>query len=63
VSAKVAAIIDQRTEGKLNKQIPFELHLAEQTVKADVSAILKKLRASDRTKAAPLLERGGGADP
>lgn len=38
-------------EGKLNKQIAFEMTIAEQTVKDHVTVILRKLGASNRTQA------------
>ncbi len=38
-------------EGKLNKQIAFEMAIAEQTVKDHVTAILRKLGVSNRTQA------------
>jgi DNA-binding NarL/FixJ family response regulator len=38
-------------EGKLNKQIAYDLRVSEQTVKDHVSAILRKLGASNRTQA------------
>ncbi len=38
-------------EGKLNKQIAYEMTIAEQTVKDHVTAILRKLGASNRTQA------------
>jgi len=38
-------------EGKLNKQIAFEMAIAEQTVKDHVTLILRKLGASNRTQA------------
>lgn len=37
--------------GKLNKEIAFELNIAETTVKAHVSAILQKLKVYSRTQA------------
>ncbi|HLT44738.1 MAG TPA: response regulator transcription factor [Luteimonas sp.] len=37
--------------GKLNKQIGFELGVSEATIKAHMSAILRKLGASNRTQA------------
>jgi DNA-binding NarL/FixJ family response regulator len=40
------------SEGKLNKQIAFELGIGETTVKAHVSAILHKLGVYSRTQAA-----------
>ena len=39
------------TEGKLNKQIAYELGVGETTVKAHVSAILRKLKVYSRTQA------------
>ncbi len=39
------------SEGLLNKQIAFELHVSEATVKAHVSAILTKLGVESRTQA------------
>jgi len=39
------------SEGKLNKQIAFELSVSEATVKAHVSAILQKLGVDSRTQA------------
>ncbi|MEM1264704.1 MAG: response regulator transcription factor [Pseudomonadota bacterium] len=38
-------------EGKLNKQIAFELSIAETTVKAHVTAIMRKLGVQSRTQA------------
>jgi DNA-binding NarL/FixJ family response regulator len=38
-------------EGKLNKQIAWEMTISEQTVKDHVSVILRKLGASNRTQA------------
>jgi len=38
-------------EGKLNKQIAFDLSIAEATVKAHVTAILRKLGVQSRTQA------------
>lgn len=39
------------TDGKLNKQIAYELAVSEATVKAHVSAILRKLNVNSRTQA------------
>ena len=38
-------------EGKLNKQIAWELSIAETTVKAHVTAIMRKLGVFSRTQA------------
>ncbi len=53
-------------DGLLNKQIAYELGLAENTVKVHVTAILKKLECNSRTQAALLvkaLEPEGDPDP
>jgi DNA-binding NarL/FixJ family response regulator len=53
-------------DGLLNKQIAYELGLAENTVKVHVTAILKKLECHSRTQAAVLvkaLEPEGDFDP
>ena len=38
-------------DGLLNKQIAYELHVSEATVKAHMTAVLRKLGASNRTQA------------
>ena len=47
-----ARILDLICEGKLNKQIAFDLSIAEATVKAHVTAIMRKLHVQSRTQAA-----------
>lgn len=44
-------VLQMLATGMLNKQIAFELGVAEATVKAHMSAILRKLGASNRTQA------------
>ncbi|MDH3894432.1 MAG: response regulator transcription factor, partial [Chromatiales bacterium] len=39
------------SEGLLNKQIAFEMSVSEATVKAHVTAIMKKLKVNNRTQA------------
>jgi DNA-binding NarL/FixJ family response regulator len=46
-------------EGKLNKQIAYELDVSMTTVKAHVSAILTKLRVFSRTQAVILVNKVG----
>lgn len=46
-----ARILDLICEGKLNKQIAFDLSIAETTVKAHVTAIMRKLNVQSRTQA------------
>ncbi|HYE52193.1 MAG TPA: response regulator transcription factor [Azospirillaceae bacterium] len=64
VARRIASLSPQQTrvlamvaEGKLNKQIGFDLGLAEQTVKQHVSLIFRKLGVSSRTQAVILLNR------
>src|SRR3546814_2209210 len=49
-------------EGLLSKQIAYELSISESTVKAHVSAILKKLEVSSRMQAVLLAQRGTAGD-
>jgi len=51
-------VLSMLGEGKLNKQIAYELSISESTVKAHVSAILGKLEVSSRTQAV-LIAQGG----
>lgn len=46
-----ARILQLVCEGKLNKQIAYELDIAETTVKAHLTAILRKLDVQSRTQA------------
>ena len=46
-----ARILDFVCQGMLNKQIAYELSIAETTVKAHITAILRKLGAQSRTQA------------
>ena len=46
-----ARILQLVCEGKLNKQIAYELDIAETTVKAHLTAILRKLQVHSRTQA------------
>ncbi|OAN71570.1 DNA-binding response regulator [Sulfitobacter sp. EhC04] len=46
-----ARILELICAGKLNKQIAFELSIAETTVKAHVTAIMRKLGVQNRTQA------------
>lgn len=51
LTTQQARILDLICEGKLNKQIAFELSIAETTVKAHVTAIMRKLGVHSRTQA------------
>ena len=44
-------VLQMLGEGLLNKQIAFELKVSEATIKAHMTAILRKLGASNRTQA------------
>lgn len=51
LTAQQARILKLVCEGKLNKQIAYELDIAETTVKAHLTAILRKLNVHSRTQA------------
>jgi DNA-binding NarL/FixJ family response regulator len=51
LTTQQARILDLICEGKLNKQIAFDLTIAETTVKAHVTAIMRKLGVHSRTQA------------
>jgi DNA-binding NarL/FixJ family response regulator len=52
-----ARILELVCAGKLNKQIAYELDVAETTVKAHLTAILRKLRVQSRTQAVLIAQR------
>jgi DNA-binding NarL/FixJ family response regulator len=59
VAAQIAELTPQQfrvlgllAEGLLNKQIAFELGVSEATIKAHMTAIMRKLHASNRTQVA-----------
>lgn len=65
VNHKLADLTPQQTRimklicaGKPNKQIAYELNLAEATVKAHITALLRRLGVQNRTQAAVLVESG-----
>lgn len=51
LTAQQARILSLISEGKLNKQIAHELTIAESTVKAHVTVIMRKLGVQTRTQA------------
>ena len=59
LTAQQARILRLICEGKLNKQIAFDLSLAETTVKAHVTAIMRKLGVQSRTQAVLLAKSAG----
>ncbi len=59
ISRKIAALSQQQSrilslicKGKPNKLIAYEMHLAEATVKAHITALLRRLGVQNRTQAA-----------
>jgi two-component system, NarL family, response regulator DevR len=57
LSPQEERILELVTEGKTNRQIGEELHLAEKTVKNYVSSVLSKLEVGRRAEAAAYLAR------
>ena len=51
LTGQQARILSLICEGKLNKQIAYDLSIAETTVKAHVTAIMRKLGVQSRTQA------------
>jgi len=59
LSAREIEVLELIVKGHGNKQIAFELGIAEHTVKNHVKNILSKLGADDRTQAATAaIQRG-----
>lgn len=56
-------VLTMVSEGKLNKQIAYDLDISEATVKSHVSAILQKLGVNSRTQAVILASRLAVDDP
>jgi DNA-binding NarL/FixJ family response regulator len=57
LTAQQLRVLQLMGTGKLNKQIAYELDIAETTVKVHVSAILQKLNVYSRTQAVVLASR------
>lgn len=56
-------VLQMLTQGLLNKQIAYELNVTEATVKAHVTAIMRKLGVSNRTQAVTLYSQLAVARP
>lgn len=56
-------VLSMVSEGKLNKQIAYDLDISEATVKSHVSAILQKLGVNSRTQAVIAANRLAVGDP
>ncbi|MEM5580818.1 MULTISPECIES: response regulator transcription factor [unclassified Roseibium] len=71
IASKIADLTPQQSRimklicaGKPNKQIAYELSLAEATVKAHITALLRRLGVSNRTQAAMMVNSISlGAEP
>jgi DNA-binding NarL/FixJ family response regulator len=59
LTAAQARVLAAAATGKLNKQIAYEMNLAEPTVKSHMSAIFKRLGVSNRTQAILALNGSG----
>jgi DNA-binding NarL/FixJ family response regulator len=57
LSGRQMAVLDLVQDGKSNKQIAWELSISETTVKAHMTAILRKLGVNSRAQAIVLLQR------
>lgn len=57
LTAQQRRVLMMLAQGKLNKEIAFELHVHEGTVKAHVTQILQKLGVQSRTQAALVAQR------
>ena len=57
-----ARILQLICEGKLNKQIAYDLSIAETTVKAHVTAIMRKLGVQSRTQAVLIAQKASFAN-
>lgn len=58
-----ANILEQICAGKMNKQIAYDLSIAETTVKAHVTAIMRKLGVYSRTQAVLLAREAQATQP
>jgi DNA-binding NarL/FixJ family response regulator len=52
-----AEVIEKIQQGKINKTIAYELNISESTVKIHVRHVMKKLKATNRTQVAFLVQR------
>lgn len=57
LTPKQFQVLKKLQDGKLNKQIAFEMHVTEATIKAHISAIFRKLNVNTRTQAVLLVEK------
>ena len=57
LTPKQFQVLQYLQQGKLNKQIAYDMHVTEATVKAHISAILRKFEVNTRTQAVLLIEQ------
>jgi DNA-binding NarL/FixJ family response regulator len=57
LTGRQVAVLDLVANGKSNKQIAWELSISETTVKAHMTAILRKLGVNSRAQAIVLYQR------
>ena len=57
LTPKQFQVLKYLQQGKLNKQIAYDMHVTEATVKAHISAILRKFDVNTRTQAVLLIEQ------
>ena len=57
LTPKQFQVLQYLQQGKLNKQIAYDMHVTEATVKAHISAILRKFEVNTRTQAVLLVEQ------
>jgi DNA-binding NarL/FixJ family response regulator len=57
LTGRQVAVLDLVATGKSNKQIAWELSISETTVKAHMTAILRKLGVNSRAQAIVLFQR------
>ena len=60
-TARQAAVVEGLRKGKANKVIAYELAMCESTVKVHVRKIMRKLKATNRTQVAYLLNENGAS--
>ncbi|MDR1026294.1 MAG: response regulator transcription factor [Lactobacillus sp.] len=59
LTQRQAEVLKLIAEGKSNKQIAFELNVSEATVKLHINALLRALKATNRTQAVIIAQKEG----
>jgi len=63
LSFREKQVVKLVTQAKLNKEIAFELHLTEGTIKEYLNRIFRKLRISNRTELAVWALQNAAVEP